>query len=286
MVLNPYESPMTPDPSDEVVEAEAVNIAEPWSDGYYHPPKLSLEHRVAWFVLASACLVISYLQGSFRFETWDLGSTILKANLLLGIVFVSAGVLGTFIIARDKLRRVSGRLQPGHWLLIIVSMTCLVSWLLVVITRLLFGPPEVIIASPGDTFDPPGIWYILRWHTVGFATAIAYLVMAFRIRERLIWSLLALVLAIMTIGGVLWQLASAYAFCGSTWIERHHADILLGASQWIGIAALIIVTICLLKDHNQHRRRDWLHWLGVTLLVVWIWISVFTPMVIEWIITW
>ncbi|MBN1591486.1 MAG: hypothetical protein JW888_18375 [Pirellulales bacterium] len=95
----------------------------------YRPPRLGLIHLLVWMFLVAVSLgtLMSFERHSLRTPGYssldaDWASAARWAVVVLDQIVAAAVVLGLCVLVRDKIRGVSGHLQPGHWLLIVVAL--------------------------------------------------------------------------------------------------------------------------------------------------------------------
>ena len=118
----------------EIVEAEPVDDPKPTDRvvneaiEYYRPPRLGIVHLLIWITLAAVLMkVMTALIATSEPSGLapDRVSVAHKAIWYLTSCMIAATLLGTFVIARDKIRGAAGRLQAGHWLVLVISSTWL-----------------------------------------------------------------------------------------------------------------------------------------------------------------
>lgn len=97
---------------------------------HYRPPRLGIIHLLAWTAATAVLLKFSMAMGTIG-ETG--GSTLQLRDAfsqVLGLIYsttLAAGLVGTVMLLLAKFRGLPGRFQPGHWLVLILTLT----WLLI-----------------------------------------------------------------------------------------------------------------------------------------------------------
>jgi len=269
---NPYRAPATTDQS-----------APAPSDDYYRPPRLTVAYLLAWIVLSVVLIAISPNTASFS-QQFVWANFILTMIMDLSAALLAAGILGTFVIVRNKLRGIARRLQPGHWLLIILSMTWLARTMIMLGRRLVFGPPHgAAITGPIDLTG--AMLGHLPDAAVALATLCAFVWMAVKLRASWSWRVLAVAMVIMTATVELHYLALAWSMSVYPRPGNHWPQLVFSAYSLESVLVLLLLLAVVLTDFTRREYRDGLHWLGVV-FVGWMCVNTFTPQIIALVVSW
>lgn len=109
---------------------------------HYRPARLGIIHLLAWTAATAVLLKFSMAMEMLRDvgdDTTPQGLKILQHVLqFVGTTTCAAGAVGACILLVAKIRRLPGRFQPGHWLLVIVT----VAWLLPLVSWAFYALAE------------------------------------------------------------------------------------------------------------------------------------------------
>jgi hypothetical protein len=182
-------------------------------------------------------------------EAYRWGVKVLQS--LWAIVF-AANLVGAGVLIRARCYRMFGRLQPGHWIVLITALSG-VLWLGVWPFARLLGPQM-------------SAWvYTIAEAALCVPTAFAFLYAAVRVRDGWRWKVLlgakglgeaaaAVVAAMSLVLAVIEQsLYATYRFF----------SLFQSASVFWSAVLLIVVFVAVLVDLVRRAPRDWMHWLGV-----------------------
>ncbi len=227
-------------------------------DELYHPPRLGIIHLLAWTattaVLTRFWLLMHTLEDSSMLEMPSAMEVFRQVISCVSSAASGAGIVGAFVLLLGKLRRVPGRLQPGHCCTLIETVTFLLfmtAWLSHVLVREL-GLQD----SDYFPFDTDN-WILLAYGSVLIAKAVAYLVTTVLLRDARRWRVM------------LGTLSAVYMVTGIGWIGGFfHIPLMSIAAVplWPLITGGVLLVTVLL-DLRRGPRRDWLHWLGVAMIV-------------------
>lgn len=221
---------------------------------YLRPPQLGIVHLLAWIAITSALLiwssVVEYQSGSLSQAVWLTAAR--RALELVGYATVVAGIVGTTVIVRAKIQEVPGRLQPGHWFLLIQTLLTLASWLLWAVDLARWT------ADPSDRF---WYWRYVFLDAVGLVSVAAWFMVAMWMQDCRCWRAAAWVLAIVSLFH--WGREILVDTGLTTW------SLTLPGCVPIGSFVLLPVFLVALRlDLRRGPRRDWLHWLGIGITLV------------------
>ena len=216
-------------------------------------PRLGIIHLLAWAAVSAVLLIVLISIGFFSNKTDEhqqrhLLGIILEA--LFRILPFAAGVVGSVVIVRAKLRDRSGPLQPGHWILLITSFS-LVSELVITLVftamRQCFGDLE---------FPTAYITYVSG--IIPLATAVFYLVATMRLDDLLRWK-------IMFCGFAFFYVVVGFAMLLGPIVSKTIFYLAL-----IPLAPLLVFLFPfnVVNDIVSKVHRDWLHWLGIAIVAI------------------
>jgi len=235
-------------------------------DDYYRPPRLTIAHLLAWITLAAVCMkaVVAFeLAGVIPPSSAAWGALTYKALTYLSAAFYSAGIVGAFVILRDKCRGIAGRLQPGHWLLAIISILFVLHMLISLARLLCVGS-----FKPSDSSSNLAIATILLFYGASeFAATAAFVWMAIRLRAGWLWRVSAAVLVIRNAVGALFYLAIVWVTSGHSPIGYDTLSLMYAVQAFTAVVAMFVLLASALVDLARRRRCDALHWLGLVLAV-------------------
>jgi hypothetical protein len=184
----------------------------------------------------------------------------IKVAVYSGAVFSSAGVLGVVVMVCDKLRGTPGRLQPGHWLLTIVSIGFLLSMFTSLVQLVLTGS---FSDTSGSGYVPYTASLLFSKAAMEGAFVVPFLWLAVKLREGPLWRVSAAAFGLTAIVGATYYLV--YALVSSDATHYRVIQLLYSFFGLVSLATLAVLFVTVLVDLTRHRRRDGLHWLGVIL---------------------
>jgi hypothetical protein len=248
-----------------------------WSGGsgavsaldYFRPPRLGWSQLAAWVaitvVLMAARPWVMKLESELEptvsiVDSWGHGFNV--AVYLLRSMMQAAGLVGAVTLLHSWSRGSRGRLQPGHWL---VLGQCLKAW----VRTLLSSAIAFLVLSGvvGEHLDMAAVYHL----TVGFflgASAVVYLVGMIRCHDGRLWKglfgTLSVSNAIAAWGQVVIMLRErspeptrASSLEEVTWM----------VASGVFLGAVLLFATALILDFRRRDQRDWLHWLGVAMLI-------------------
>ncbi len=242
----PYMPPPLTDDEPPVIRSPIL--------GHLRPPRLSILHLMAWMGITAVLIKYGlFWEDLFGGQASEYSPVITVFRRVLSIcyntthaaVFVAAGIL-----VLCKFRRVPGRLQPGHWLLLITTVSFLLSY---ATNFVCFFVDRFL--EPSIDFFPLSI-FSLMYAVMGWfrwIVAAVYVILAVRSREARRWKVAyGTVAATNGITGAglamnalfhTWLLTACFPIC------------------FCILAGVLLVVVIL--DVRRGSRRDWLHWFGM-----------------------
>jgi hypothetical protein len=229
-------------------------------DDHYQPPRLRILHLLIWTAVAAVLLkcalkhdqlIRTVEQVEHAHVCQNLGTRAIGSAL--DILF-AACLVGLGVLVISRLRGGSGRLQPGHWVL--VAEGCVIAFVvpLVKVLRL------VEMSSTQSLF--PARWFTLTVVGVVFLAILCrggvYLLAAYRTRDGRRWRACFLLLGVVAL-----------------FMAMDYADLFLSESRkrsgvsYISFdcANVLLCLVALVAALGGLRAgRDWLHWLGLVVL--------------------
>jgi hypothetical protein len=224
----------------------ATDLDAPPVDPHWQPPRLGIIHFLMWPLAAVVFLNIELasnaLQTSAIVHHWAYRGLMATHGALS-----AAGVVGLAVILRSWLyRRLRGRLQPGHWILIAsVPATLFIqtAWLLLMVW---IGQPY------GETFGRGiSLLYVLAsmYSATILMLALASTPDGWCWRGFFAWLILT-------------GLLGSFSNAALQIFRLSHYSTLYTCVQWFS-GPLTLVAVIVVAAIDLRRRRDWLHWLGV-----------------------
>ena len=233
--------------------AKTVNPFAPPPEPF-HPPRLGIIHLLAWTAVTAVLLKISMAAGWLDSPTDELPRALrifFTTTTSIYTMVLAAGVVGTSVIFRACLRGVPGRLQAGHWMLVtatVVTVFALPFWLVIPIA-------ETYLDSEFSSF----IFYsdIAVQSAAALLEAVLWLLATIRMREAFRWKALLGFFVVRDATLCIIYLGAIFSYS-----LFDLASLPVGAA--IGLLALPLVVLIDLWHCVQ---RDWLHWLGVAIII-------------------
>ena len=233
----------------------------------FHPPRLGIIHLLAWTAASAVLMKIITWAGWLdsmpdNFPGWM--RVFFTAISSIHMAVIAAGVVGTCVIVRSRYRGHDGRLQAGHWMVINMAGTSILSlvlWLpLVMLMDWLMS-----LSAATHSFAINYAIYLVE-AVPQFLLAVLWLVAAIRMREAIVWKATFGFLALRSAAAGCVNLLSAFF---PTFLPfffpslRSFSQLPIGASL-----TLLVLSAVVLADFNRHTKRDWLHGLGVAMLMI------------------
>jgi hypothetical protein len=261
--------------ADSVAERHSVGCRDVAKHQLYHPPKLGIAHLLAWMGVAAIAMKAAAYDHQVLGTLNELPPWLQAASRVadyVGACVRGAGLVGMGVIVYDKLRGAAGRLDAGHWLIVILTG----GWLLYTVVRLPWQLGEGILDEPATA----SVTRIKVFAYSGSQAVVGLVLLGLVIvsgnsrRWRVLFA---------AIGGAT-LIASLKYLCGY-FANRYSLEAFFDPSkgelarQWCGNALLthqvesiaiyvtpIVLLAAVVADLAQRRRHDGLHWLGVVLL--------------------
>ncbi len=214
---------------------------------YYRPPRLGIIHLLAW--TAATAVLLKFWMGMQMIGARGFAPTspelaiASQASRFMYSAAHAAGIVGSGVLLLARIRRLPGQFQPGHWLVIIETLTALLwfsSWGLC-----------VVLAETTGVTRGASISVVYGLAGILCSGGYFYAAVAFRGGKR--WKICLGVLAGVGLMRGLWYVG--IAVLGPT---RWSFDFPLG---WLIVGVFLLVAVVV--DLCGGLRRDWLHWLGV-----------------------
>jgi hypothetical protein len=261
-----------PEPSDQPPEEVVADVAQSSlavgfgptaSDDYYRPPKPGIAHFVAWLAIAAALIILMNAEyAAVTAHVERLGPHDVRVRLpfpwlasSVRSLLSAAGLVGAWVLLRDKLRGAPGRLQPGHWLF----LTLLAAYMFQTVRGL------ALLGQLTSTASYLSTALLLMSSAAPLALAVAWLLLAIRLQETLRWRLL---MVTMTACATMWLLIGFF----TTVVIRpplHWLAPFRLMQDLAHVSSLVVLAVLAAAsgmDVRDRCRRDWLHWLGVLTL--------------------
>jgi hypothetical protein len=182
-----------------------------------------------------------------------------RVSQTIDAIILAAALVGSGVLIQARCYTMLNRLQPGHWLVMIVSL----EFVLHIAAQLLY--PVLQLNGIGSMPIVQGVAVV----TTGLITA-AYVLAFLKLRDAKRWKVLMgakAIAAIMTtlvllVMLVLWLLSpSPYGPATSlAWIYLFPSI--------CSLVAFLMLPVVAGLDLFRNAARDWLHWLGVTIVLI------------------
>jgi hypothetical protein len=217
---------------------------------YLCPPRLGIIHLLAWITVAAVIFGI-------RRTLWVYESSfsLLTIIVMFITIFRSAGLVGAGILINVKRLQIQDRFQPGHWLLLYLSLTTLGNLALNISTR--YASASFNKVTPTLEYLGGSLFQIIVCYWI--ASRIPELGRWKNCYKYWAWTIVATVIL-----SFIKPFIYGYSF--------QYAVLFL----WL-LPSLLLISVTLI-DLIKRCPRDWLHWLGV-------WIIVFENLVVNVIAT-
>lgn len=220
---------------------------------YLRPPRLGIIHLLAW-TAATAVILKLFTAGREIAGTFDVPvafEVLGWATETVTSTAIGAGIVGASVIAGGRMRGIPGRLQPGHWFVLIHTLTTLAAWL----------PSTAVLvhgAFEGRANDTFASWCCATASIMALLRIVAYFFVARWMQDAWPWKSATRIMAAM-------GLAQAIGMSGFISVILKLSPFALAAIWPIMVSSTLIVAAII--DFRGGARRDWVHWLGVALLV-------------------
>ena len=238
---------------------------------FYQPPRLSIAHLLIW--MAAAAVLMSITISIDRWTRDSAWSKLAESSegafslviLIVGRILLAAGLVGMVIVIRDRIRRVSGSLQPGHWI-ILASCTGRISQILI---QLILAPfLSISNASTGSSALNMALM-ATPFLAITLVVAVINLLAAKRCPAGRLWRSTFWMWSIITVLGVV---MGGLVLMGISWSTHELGYTLflllaMGPVFLLSIASAVTFCIAVVRDLRNKERRDWIHWLGVAMVV-------------------
>ena len=226
---------------------------------YYRPPRLGIIHLLAWTAATAVLLKLLQALGAVG-NAADMAElpTMARVNQCLILIFQStsqaAVITGAGLLALGKARGAAGRLQPGHWILVLEAAGVLGSQYPAWVVWFLFADTVVFSERFSALLFPAGCLML-------FLPGGAYVILAFRTSEGPRWKTMFSALAV-------------HAFLNPVPLRN-----MALSGGWFGVCpiwqlvlgAVLAIVVC--RDIRSGERRDWIHWLAVAVIAVGVLVS-------------
>jgi hypothetical protein len=270
----PADTSISGNPSGESPDALApggkYDVCGESSPGYLRPPRLGIIHVLAFLVLATALILPNALAHYYGKNTpvpnVPPGTRFVWAGLQINMNLCrAASCVGLMVLVFCRIRRIPGRFQPGHWVLMLQGIAMIWGFLWEKTSYLWFG-------SMSDTIKLQSmikLQLILTGYVV-FLIVGAYVLLILFLREAISWKALFATLAVMFAASGLFYFDQGM----QVWMHYSLSRITLALSSFV----LFVLDVTLALDRRNYPIRDWLHWLGLFLIGYQLSLSIFQTM--------
>jgi len=247
--VNPYRSPelQRPEPSQSG-DGSASASGSPFVQ-YFQPPRLRILHLIGWMTAAAVVIRADMV---FQAARADAGAATGQPLELVQRFFwsavVAAIIVGGGILAIGWMRGIKGRLQPGHWLIVVnaLGLVLLYAFGLIhlAVTEILFGPWGARSSY---------VAFLCGWGLLSFVEILIWYAAASHTVDGRRWKTLFVIVS--SSYGIRMLLCLLDVLSNSNW--TYHA------SPVFSVILCVVLLIVVAWDGRRGRSRDWLHWAGV-----------------------
>ena len=213
-------------------------------------PRLGIIHLLAWTAVTAVLLKIYLAAGYFELPSEEFSKaeriySYVRMTLLL--LLVSASVVGTAAIFLSKLRGATGRLQPGHWLVVIyafITVLTLPAWILIFVYK------TQLEALSGNAFF---YLYYFLYGGINLLFAFLCLIATIRIKDAFRWKFMLgfFVFTSVMKGFLYFSIVLSFSLYKLAMLPIE--DVLI----------IFILPVVVTIDLARRAQRDWIHWLGI-----------------------
>jgi len=233
---------------------------------HYRPPRLGIIHLLAWTAATAVLLKYNLALEMVRdFDVTGPEKMFHQASNLIHSMVFGAGMVGLGVLLLARARGPVGRLQPGHWIVIIDTAAAVAGFAFVAV--------HTWVTSVW--LDSDSLWWVL-FVVIGairISRAGLYTIALWRSRDGKCWRVCLGVSAACGMIEGLFYFAVAGGMSFRPW-----AMSLLALHIVLGAVLLLAFSL----DLRSGLRRDWLHWLGAGMLAACGLLNVMWQVYITW----
>jgi hypothetical protein len=218
----------------------------------YQPTRPGIVLLLAW-VIASALLILFELSLKKFLGSLDYGSEVYRIAIVMftagSAILIAANLVGGVAIMFDFFRGNTGRLQPGHWIVIVNAL---------VLPLMLAAQ---LVGYWADTFIKADYHFVsyLLYSGIELLAMLAFLGSALRLKEPPRWKCGLGMLGLASCLLCLQYLIIPICLKGSL---GRLLSVTPYAVSFFSFLTAISLFLIILIDISKGSRRDWLHWLG------------------------
>jgi hypothetical protein len=236
-----------------VFQSEAVRFAD-----QLRIPQFGIMHMLVWMTVTAVLLKIylAILPESFVARVQPESPMLaVQISQIIVAVLTASGLMGVAALVRARCWTMFGRLQPGHWIVLIFTSEDILRLIALLACRVSWQAGVSNIWA----------WLVTTVCSTSFLTVtLGYAI--FRLRDALRWRV---VLGVSALGNALTLAAATTAIILEANNSSSTAFIANLALWGTYLAPLLLVPLLILAailDRRRRVSRDWVHWLGVVLL--------------------
>ena len=217
---------------------------------YYRPPRLGIIHLLAWTAATAVLLKFSMAMDMIG-STGGSTAPVSAFQQVLGLIYSmthAAELVGTAVLLLAKSRGLPGRFQPGHWLVLVATVT----WLLFGLILFLW----LLAVRAGFSDYSTTSWFLVLGGLTAVLCGGVYFYLTLASKDGRRWKTCFGVLAVAELMRGLSCLGSS--LFGMSWL----LDFFVLGCLIVTPTILVIVVV----DLRRGPRRDWLHWVGPTMI--------------------
>jgi hypothetical protein len=234
---------------------------------YLQPPRLGVIQVLAFLALAAALILPNALSHYYGKDTAvpnvPPGTQVVWAGLQINLnLCKAASLVGLGVLIVCKFRRIPGRLQPGHWVLLIQSIAMIWGLLWEKTSYLWFGS-----MSDLNKFQSMIKLQSILTGCEMLLLVAAYVLLICYLREIVPWKVF--------FGSIAFSYTAYGFFFFSQGIRDLTPHFFVFTMISLTVLVLLVLIVTIAFDRKNYIIRDWLHWLGLFLIGYQLALSIF-----------
>ncbi len=240
---------------------------KPWqvdkSREIFHPPRLGIIHLLGWTAISAVLMKVAKWSGQFEWLPEHVSGWIrisFATNRYTLMAVISAGIVGMYVLSRSRHRDRSARLQAGHWMVVNMTVSSILS---MIIFTIFFVTGRWLDALPDPSWIEPLMPLLIAGSAIPeFLLSTLWIVAAIRMREIFAWKAMFGFFAISAVVSGLYYISIFYEI--NTSLVSSFTIVL----RITAMLTLVFLSTVVSMDLRRRTRRDWLHWLGVVTVFI------------------
>jgi len=235
---------------------------------FYRPTRLGISHLLAWTAVAAVLMSItmsirSLAEGSSHVRAAAVSAESSADGLwAMKTIVLAGGLVGAFVLVRDRRRGATGYLQPGHWILAAECTRGAINTLCQAAVQIL-----LLVNAATMSLSRPLLLVYVAPQLLQFAlVALIYLAGAIRCPAGRLWRAMFGLCAIGAVVAALFAVCFMLGQFGLSGVVSRLQFLVVGVAI-LHFAPVVLLAIAAVRDLRRRERRDWLHWLGIALVL-------------------